>query len=159
VIEDAAFPAPLLDGKTIAYMSKGPDVWVGNLDDDHRRQLFVARPCCGIRDLSVSPDGSKLLYHRDSGSVSPGPGLADGSIPGGTSTLRPVRRNTRWSGQLAPAGKTTPRSSSRSPPPDDRPPVRLLHQRIIDVLDVHSAHDPGDGWCLRVQLRGTDGRS
>ncbi len=64
VISDAAFPAPLPDGKTIAYVSQGA-VWIARIDDPgSARRLtdttsFLWNPAIG---LAVSPDGARLVY-------------------------------------------------------------------------------------------------
>ena len=71
VIEDASFPAPLPDGKTVAYVSGVPSAWgsegqgisMVNLDEpDSARTLIDGEEA--IQGLTVSPDGTKLAYGR-----------------------------------------------------------------------------------------------
>jgi len=66
VIEGAAFPAPLPDGK-IAYLSDTPflrgDIWVASIDDPRSGRLL--HPAWGGDDLTASPDGKRLLYWNE----------------------------------------------------------------------------------------------
>ncbi len=74
VIEDAAFPAPLPDGKTIAYVRVG--IRVVSIDDPGSARHLATTSRTGVFGLAASPDGTRLIYGR--------PGGLD---PGGTNVV------------------------------------------------------------------------
>ena len=79
VIEHARWPAPLPDGKTIAYVSEPlvssdghhqsvhEDIWVASINDPGSARLVTSTVGPGIFGMSASPDGTKLTYHEDGG--------------------------------------------------------------------------------------------
>jgi Tol biopolymer transport system component len=80
VITDAAFPAPLSDGKTVVYLSGG-GIWAARVDDPGSARL-VTFPY-GVLGLWASADGARLAYGRAYGR----PGGLPPSDPGGVNVV------------------------------------------------------------------------
>jgi hypothetical protein len=61
-IQDAAFPTPLPDGKTVAYVGDGGhNVSIASVDDPGSARVLISATAFG---LMVSPDGTRLAYSR-----------------------------------------------------------------------------------------------